>query len=634
MIARSSRFFQLTILLACLLFVFAYGVAKLKTYPIGHDETNTAFNLFSTAMDQRYNPIQTLESVSVRSPQHGPLYFVLLNLWQWVAGQDLFVLRLLSVYFALIAVATVYRLALISGHRSSAVTAAILLSGVAFFLFYSYSARMYTLLPILSGWLAWSAWKVVSSDGPVALRRWISLFASVAAIIYAHYFSIVMVAAVSAYILFHVKKDKRWIQTVIVITAAGLAFLPWLPVVSRGLEGGAELPPVPLSLIESVYAVASFYSNGLLFPLPLVAALALLQRRRMNRQARYLLLVAVYAILSALILNELTPILFASRMRYVTILAAPICAAMALALRYVPYWKYLRIPALMLWLAASIVYSSSDEFATFVATRFHLSKLVLHLQDFIYEEESLPGRNELILGIHADDDQHHTVQKVLRYYRPVLSNWKHIISIGQEDEQGERILSGMPAYASLDAIVANSDGLWLIHNPENTDLENLAIYQDWFIQHYKPCKRFLESEVNIIEYYISIRMPCELRLSERPFALRYDNGSELANIMVKKEGAALTVYAWWQQTQFGVYAYSTQIFDRDGVRVGIQSDDLIGESGFYARRLDISSLPPGAYDVKLIVYDYVSLQSQAGAIVDAEQRFERDVEIARFSVPG
>ena len=192
----------------------------------------------------------------------------------------------------------------------------------------------------------------------------------------------------------------------------------------------------------------------------------------------------------------------------------------------------------------------------------------------------------------------------------------------------------MPAYASLDAIAANSKGLWLIHNPKHTDLKKLTIYKEWFIQRYKPCKRFLETEANIIEFYIAVRIPCELRLSNQPFAISYDNGSELANIMVEQDEAALTVYAWWQQTQFGVYAYTTQLFDRDGAKVGSQSDDLIGNSGFYARSLNISSLPAGDYVVKLIVYDYVSQESQAGTIVDAGQRFERDVEIARFSIPG
>lgn len=629
-----SHNIRLMILLVCLLLVYAYGVGNLKTYPIGHDETNTAFNLFSTAMDQRFNAIETLESVSTRSPQHGPLYFVILNLWHWLAGEDLFVWRLLSTYFAVIAVSVAYRIALIGGQRESAITAAILLSSLAFFLFFSHIARMYTLLPILAGWLVWSVWQVVNGSGSVARWKWISLFLSIVAIIYTHYFSIVMVAAVGAYLLLHVKKDRRWLQTVTVMAAGGLMFTPWLPVVARGLEGGAELPPLRLSLIESLYAVSSIFSNGLLFPLAVAAALALIYRRRLNERARYLMLVGIYSILAALLLNELTPILFTSRMRYVTVLALPVCVAMATALRYLPHWKTLRIPALVLWLAASIAYSSSEEFANYAALRGQLYETGLHFQDFIYQAQKLPGREELILGIHTDDNRHHSVSKALQYYRPILSDWKDIVSIWQEDDLGESIFSGIRPYASLDAIAANNKGVWLIYNPDHTDLEKLTIYNDWFIQQYKPCKRFLESEANIIEYYIAVRIPCALRLSKQPFAISYDHGSELANIMVEQDEAALRVYAWWQRTQFGAYAYTTQLFDRDGAKAGPQSDDLIGNSGFYTRSLDISSLPAGEYVVKLIVYDYVSHKSQAGRIVEGDQRFEREVEIARFSFAG
>ena len=630
----SSHSIRLIISLACLLIVYAYGVRNLKTFPIGHDETNTAFNLFSTSMDQRFNAIETLESVSARSPQHGPLYFIVLNLWNSLAGEDLFVWRLLSVYFAVIAVSVAYRVALISGRRDGALTAAILLSSLAFFLSFTHIARMYTLLPILAGWLVWSVWQVVNSGGSMARWKWLSLFLSITAIIYTHYFSIVMVAAVGAYLLLHVRKDRRWLQTVIVMAASGLMFTPWLPVVARGLEGGAELPPVRLSLIDSLYALSSIFSNGLLFPLLAAGTLALIYRHRLNERERYLMLVGGYSILMALLLNELTPILFTSRMRYATVLALPVCVAVAASLRYLPHWRTLRIPALLLWMAASIAYFSSDDFASFTASRGQLYETGLYFQDFIYQAQKLPGRDELILSIHVDDNRHHSVSKVLQYYRAILSDWKHIVSIWQEDHQGEGIFSGLPAYASKDAIAANSKGLWLIHNPRHTDLKNLPIYKSWFSQQYKPCKRFQESEVNIIEYYIAFGMPCELRLSPKPFAISYDNGSELANIMVEKDAARLMIYAWWQQTQFGVYAYTTQLYDRDGAKIGPQSDDLIGNSGLYARSLDISSLPAGEYVVKIIVYDYASHKSQPGTIVLTRQRFEREVEIARFSIPG
>ena len=48
--------------------------------------------------------------------------------------------------------------------------------------------------------------------------------------------------------------------------------------------------------------------------------------------------------------------------------------------------------------------------------------------------------------------------------------------------------------------------------------------------------------------------------------------------------------------------------------------------------IDVSSLPPGAYSIQLIVYDFETGISQGGTLVDTGQRFERELEIARLEV--
>ena len=44
-----------------------------------------------------------------------------------------------------------------------------------------------------------------------------------------------------------------------------------------------------------------------------------------------------------------------------------------------------------------------------------------------------------------------------------------------------------------------------------------------------------------------------------------------------------------------------------------------------------ASLPAGEYTLQLIVYDSETGASQAGLILEAQRRFEREVEIARFT---
>ncbi len=69
-----------------------------------------------------------------------------------------------------------------------------------------------------------------------------------------------------------------------------------------------------------------------------------------------------------------------------------------------------------------------------------------------------------------------------------------------------------------------------------------------------------------------------------------------------------------------------------GTKVEPQVDAVINGTGLDTQTLDISSLPEGEYVVKLIVYDRLSLKSQPGKIIDTNERFEREVEITKFSI--
>ena len=174
---------------------------------------------------------KTIELITQLSPEHAPSYFVLLHLWTKITGSDLMTIRLLSLYFGLLALAFGYRLALVTQDHNTALLAMFLATFMAFFIFYTRLARMYSLLPMVSAWLAWSYWRVRSPANHVRRRNWLSLFASAATILYVHYFGIMTLMAIGAYHLLIARKDRRWIQISVVVLAAGLLFLPWLPVV-------------------------------------------------------------------------------------------------------------------------------------------------------------------------------------------------------------------------------------------------------------------------------------------------------------------------------------------------------------------------------------------------------------------
>ncbi|MCE2472415.1 MAG: hypothetical protein J4G18_11070 [Anaerolineae bacterium] len=319
----------------------------------------------------------------------------------------------------------------------------------------------------------------------------------------------------------------------------------------------------------------------------------------------------------------------ARRLRYTIILAVPLVCSIAIGLTLLPARKF-AIPALVgLWILGFFVYVGSDELNVFTNRKYQNSDAVPSYQDFRYKAESLPSRNALILSFHPDtmvDDY-----KVLAYYRWVLSDWAHVAHITYDASGNLVIQSGLSTYAALDAIVDNSNSIWVIHNPQQTDLNSLEVYRNWFTQHFQICRRFIDTERSVIDYFVKIPIPCSLIADGRGFEIIYDNGVWLGGAELAQKPDQLAVYLWWLQSDEEVYAYSLQVFDDRGEKAQ-QLDAVISGDPVDARALDISSLPAGAYSVDLIVYDRQTGATQSGTMVSESRSFERAVELHRFVV--
>ncbi|MCY3781560.1 MAG: glycosyltransferase family 39 protein [Chloroflexi bacterium] len=621
----------LPITVICLLLFFALGSAHLKVLPIGNDEYNSLSHIQHPEKGAVYNLVETVQSVTERSQQHSPLYFLLLNMWRTLVGADLFVLRLLSLYFGLLTIAVAYHLAASFRDRQLGFTTLLITTFLAYHLFYSHTARMYTLLPLVASWLIWSYWKAVieAKNAPRWLR--VSLLASAVSILYLHYFGIMILAALGLYHLFFVGKNRRWWRITLLLSLAGLCFLPWLPVASHGFSNRISLIDTRLPLLDSLLTYFLVFSNGLFF-LPLAAAaLAARYHSRLNKAEKFILLITAFTLLLTVLANEFTPILVARRMRYMTLLAVPFSCSVAVGLRLMPRWNIMRVPLFLLWIAAFIVYSRSDDllfYANKIDQNLHKTA---HYQDFVYESENLPGHNELILSFHPDTPI--TIRKTLTYYRATLSKYAHLVHISYDDNNELLIQSGLTTYATLDAIAENAIGVWVTFDPRQTDLQTMEVYSNWFSQKYQACRRYVDKPDNIIDYYLRVDVPCELVNAAEPFSIRYDNGTILDHLLVRRSSDTLSIYLRWLQTIGEEYSFTLQVFDSQSNKVR-QVDRVISGEPVDIVYLDISSLPAGEYSAKLIVYDFETGVSQPGLLIDGAERFERDIEFYRLSVPA
>ena len=619
----------LAIVVLCLLVFFAAAVANLKRFPIGNDEYNSWNRILDSATGAPYSLAQTVKDVTIESPQHGPAYFVLLNLWRTLVGAELFALRLLSVFFGLFALAITYRLAAAVGDQDLGLTAFFIAAFLAYLLYYSHLARMYTLLPLTSGWLLWSYTRVMQRRRRPSRLAWLTLLLSAAFILYIHYFGIMLLAALGLYHLAFAEKDRRWLEVSLLMVAAGLLFAPWLPIAIFGFPGRPDVTNTRLPLPDSIAHIFRLFSNGLSFIPPIALGAAGIRRRHLNPGELLVSLVAVITLLLILLANELAAIFSDWQMRYMSILVVPFCCAMAIGLRQLPGWGRLRLPLAALWVAAFALFYRSDDLLVATGARIQNLDKMPRYQDFVYESDRLPGYNELILSAHPDTPI--TVRKTLDYYRKTLTRWSHVAHIYINGSGEAVIQSGLSTYNSLDAIAANANGVWLIYSPRQTDLSALPWYTDAFAQRYWHCKRYLDNPESIIEYYVLRPIPCRLLSDSSPFAIHYEGGTQLANYEVERSAQSLEFFFWWARTIDKDYSLSLQVFDSDNNKA-LWLDAVISGEPLDHFTFDIAELPAGEYAVKLIVYDFVSNASQSGIVVAEQRRFDRDIELLRFSV--
>ncbi len=617
-------------LLLCLLIFYAIGLTNLNSKPITLDDLDSIKHIYGRSHNESFSLRQTLESVADLSPEHAPAYYLILNVWRRLVGDDLFLARLLSVYFSLVALAIVNQLTLLTGDRLVAVAAPWVLAFLAYPQYYSQIARVYALLPLICGWVLLSYWQLLRTTS-VSRWKWLSFSASVATILYVHYVGILLLAALVAYHTLFAQKVRRWWYVVFVMAASSLPFTLWLPVFIRGFtRSQPSLTKAVLSLPEAFSALLRIYSNGLWF-IPLVAAaLLILNRMRLKDAERYLAVIA-FALLSILLIaNEVSPILIARRMRYTVVLAVPLSCALAIAIGQLPFRRMLCLPLLALWIVSSASFLGSQDLQIYTNRRALDLNMVPHYQDFIYEANNLPGYNEPILSFHP---RHSGATRImLPYYRRQLSDWTHVVHMSR-DAQGSLILeSSLSTYASPESIADNSHGIWVLHNPTKTSESTLDGDFGWFTQQFNFCKRYVEKPENIIDFYLKSPIPCALVTDEQPFAIRYDNGTELGNLAYELQSDSLTVYLRWSHAVDRVYSFTLQIFDERANKVG-QTDRVISGDPIDIDIFDLAGLSAGDYVVKLIVYDRESKASQPGLLLSDLQPFERAVDVLRFSIP-
>ena len=295
---------------------------------------------------------------------HPPLWFSSFWLWQQLAGTSEWAGRFYSVLLNMLTLSLVYRLGRRwFGASRYGVFAVLLLGSSAFYFTYVLEIRPYSFILLLvtlsmwtfQRWLTRRTWRTAAYYG-----------LTVVAMLYVHYFLFVLLLIQALYALFYIlTKQLGWRvigQGILAAVVALVIWLPWLPWAfnqianvrqaeemggnERGLLGaGSTTLPTSWTTVNDLAALAT---NGLTL---LYIALLLIGLIYLWRNANYLLalLWAIGVPALSLLIN---PLIAIYTPRYVVYMTVGVALAVGASLASLPLPR-LRIPALLVVVALS-----------------------------------------------------------------------------------------------------------------------------------------------------------------------------------------------------------------------------------------------------------------------------------------
>ncbi|MCU0498764.1 MAG: glycosyltransferase family 39 protein [Anaerolineae bacterium] len=334
---------------------FATGVAasQLRVDAFWMDEEYT---IFMAAGDRYTAPwYEMLRRVAQYS--WPPFYYLAIHPWTTVFGWGEFSLRSFSMFFGIIAIASLYRFGRLINWRIGWISAALLTTST-FYIYYLHEARaysLYLLLMIVSALLYWKFLNIRQIQRGQGI-----VFALVnAAFMATHYIAAAGMTAIGLYHLLFVPKKRRWHQVMRTFLLTLLLFSPWLGVTiavvlsERVVERGL---PNELVISEMLYA----FSNGLapwLIGLLIYSALVL-----RGRTIGYLWIMLIGTTITALIFNLFTDFLF--HIRHIMIIQPLLYLICAAGIDHLLRQRYrvIGVGLLGVWMIVGVIQMTSTDF--------------------------------------------------------------------------------------------------------------------------------------------------------------------------------------------------------------------------------------------------------------------------------
>ena len=219
----------------------------------------------------------------------------------------------------------------------------------------------------------------------------------------------------------------------------------------------------------------------------------------------------------------------------------------------------------------------------------------------------------------------------LRYLRHFSESERTVVTLSMDEQANINIQSSAARALESAVNLEQYSALWLLNDMQDFDAEQTEAYREWFSERFQFCARYAEAERTTIDLYLRLEIPCAAMDDSSAIDVRYDSGLRLHNASYEISAETMRFFLAWTDSTANRDAFSIQFFDEAGNKA-LQYDQVIRRELLSVHDLDIEPLPPGAYSVQLIVYDFESQTSQGGTAGANAARFERELEIARINV--
>ncbi len=249
------------------------------------------------------------------------------------------------------------------------------------------------------------------------------------------------------------------------------------------------------------------------------------------------------------------------------------------------------------------------------------------LPRFIHFAQSalaIPGRGSAILSLHPsqaiDPD-------LFDYLGSLFFDWASLLHLYPDNSELATQNSGKQ-YARLKAFIEDNQIVQVLYNTNDGD-PDLLIDETAF-DGFGICQREAHDDGAVIELYVGSGFSCELVTTSAPFQIQYDNGIRLENLEIQTDQDVVDFQFMWSGLPDEAHSISLQVFDAAGEKI-LGQDSVIGHLTLDRQRIDISSLPPGDYRVKLILYNFDTGAIVSGTASRDGARVERALEVAAIS---